>query len=96
MSNNAPERPSLIFDEVDAGVGGLTLNRVADSLERLADSRQMLLITHWPQLASRARRHFVVEKEIRDGQTFTRCFRLGNDDIPRELARMSGSETTPA
>ena len=62
MSKNAPERPSLIFDEVDAGVGGLTLNRVADSLERLADSRQMLLITHWPQLASRARRHFVVEK----------------------------------
>ena len=95
MSKNAPERPSLIFDEVDAGVGGLTLNRVADSLEKLAESRQMLLITHWPQLASRARRHFVVEKEVRDGQTYTLCSRLASDDIPKELARMAGSEGSP-
>lgn len=92
MSKNAPERPSLIFDEVDAGVGGLTLNRVADSLEKLAGNRQMLLITHWPQLASRAGRHFVVSKEVSDGQTYTRCVRLDKKAIPQELARMSGSE----
>ena len=92
MSKNAPERPSLIFDEVDAGVGGLTLNRVADSLEKLAANRQMLLITHWPQLASRAERHFVVQKEIKAGQTYTRCDRLEKNAIPKELARMAGSE----
>lgn len=95
MSKNAPERPSLIFDEVDAGVGGLTLNRVADSLEKLAASRQMLLITHWPQLASRAGRHFVVRKEVREGRTYTGCVRLDKKDIAKELARMAGSEEMP-
>lgn len=92
MSKSTPERPTLIFDEVDSGVGGLTLNRVADSLARLADARQMLLITHWPQLAARAQRHFVVRKEVDDGQTYTRCTRLEQTDIPTELARMAGSE----
>ena len=91
MSKNAAERPTLIFDEVDAGVGGLTLNRVADSLERLASARQMLLITHWPQLASRAGRHFVVQKDVIDGQTYTRCSRLEARDIPAELSRMAGT-----
>jgi DNA repair protein RecN (Recombination protein N) len=91
MSKNAAERPTLIFDEVDSGVGGRTLNRVADSLERLAAFRQMLLITHWPQLAARAKRHFVVEKEVIDGQTYTRCTRLAPSDIPAELSRMSGT-----
>ena len=91
MSKNASERPTLIFDEVDSGVGGLTLSRVADRLEKLADSRQMLLITHWPQLATRAKRHFVVEKEVIDGQTYTRCTWLAPSDIPAELSRMSGT-----
>lgn len=91
MSKNTSERPTLIFDEVDSGVGGLTLNRVADSLQKLAASRQMLLITHWPQLASRAGRHFVVEKEVLDGQTYTRCTRLAPADISAELSRMSGT-----
>lgn len=95
MSKTAPERPTLIFDEVDAGVGGLTLNRVAESLARLASMRQMLLITHWPQLAARAERHFTVQKEVRDGQTYTRCALLESGDIPAELARMSGTEDAP-
>lgn len=92
MSKATPERPTLIFDEVDSGVGGLTLNRVADSLAKLAAARQMLLITHWPQLASRAERHFVVKKEVADGQTYTRCQRLSTEEITGELARMTGRE----
>lgn len=92
MSKTTSERPTLIFDEVDAGVGGMTLNRVADSLSRLAESRQMLLITHWPQLASRAERHFTVHKEVVDDQTYTRCERLATGAIDRELARMAGKE----
>lgn len=92
MSKATLEKPTLIFDEVDSGVGGITLNRVAESLARLASSRQMLLITHWPQLASRAERHFVVQKDVVGGQTYTRCFRLEAKDVPAELARMAGSE----
>lgn len=86
------EEATLIFDEVDAGVGGLTLNKVAEQLEALATRRQMLLITHWPQLASRAVRHFRVTKEVRDGNTFTQCSRLDKQERESELARMVGIE----
>lgn len=86
------EEATLVFDEVDAGVGGLTLNKVAERLEDLASRRQMLLITHWPQLASRAKRHFQVVKEVRGDETFTLCNRLDASDKDAELARMSGIE----
>ena len=87
------EEATLIFDEVDAGVGGLTLNKVAERLEVLAQHRQMLLITHWPQLASRALRHFRVTKQVKDGKTFTQCLRLDEGERKTELARMAGIES---
>lgn len=87
------EEATLIFDEVDAGVGGLTLNKVAERLETLAQRRQMLLITHWPQLASRAFRHFRVTKQVKDGKTFTQCIRLDERERKTELARMAGIES---
>jgi DNA repair protein RecN (Recombination protein N) len=83
---------TLIFDEVDAGVGGITLNRVADRLAQLAGQRQMLLITHWPQLATRAQRHFQVSKTIQDGKTFTLCAHLDDAARKEELDRMAGIE----
>ena len=86
------EDATLIFDEVDAGVGGLTLNRVADRLAALSARRQMLIITHWPQLAARAERHFRVMKEEDGDETFTRCEILDADARSIELARMSGRE----
>lgn len=86
------EDATLIFDEVDAGVGGMTLNRVADRLAELSARRQMLIITHWPQLAARAERHFRVTKEEMGDETFTRCEMLGADAREAELARMSGRE----
>lgn len=86
------EEATLIFDEVDAGVGGITLNRVAERLDRLAGRRQMLLITHWPQLAARAERHFRVTKEVIGDETFTRCQRLAGEERDAELARMAGRE----
>lgn len=86
------EGATLIFDEVDAGVGGITLNRVAERLEQLAERRQMLLITHWPQLAARAERHFRVTKEVLGDETFTRCQRLRDEERDAELARMAGHE----
>ncbi len=84
------ETATLIFDEVDSGVGGLTLNRVSDRLAALAERRQVILITHWPQLAARAGRHFQVSKEVADNATFTLCRRLDGEEIRLELARMAG------
>ena len=84
------EGATFIFDEVDAGVGGMTLNKLAEKLYALAETRQMLLITHWPQLAARARRHFQIVKVVRDGSTFTLCSPLSKADRHTELARMAG------
>jgi DNA repair protein RecN (Recombination protein N) len=84
------EHATLIFDEVDAGIGGLTLMRLADRLEKLAAERQVLLVTHWPQLAARAERHFLVSKDVLEEETFTLCKRLDADAIRLELARMGG------
>lgn len=84
------EGATFIFDEVDAGVGGLTLNKLAEKLSALAASRQMLLITHWPQLAVRARKHFQIVKTVRAGATFTLCAPLDPAARHAELARMAG------
>ena len=84
------ESATCIFDEVDAGVGGLTLNKLAEKLENLAKQRQMLVITHWPQLAARAQKHFQISKTIRDNATFTTCVPLDARQRHAELVRMAG------
>lgn len=84
------ESATYIFDEVDAGVGGLTLNKLAEKLENLAKQRQMLVITHWPQLAARAQKHFQISKTIRDNATFTTCVPLDARQCHAELVRMAG------
>ena len=84
------ESATYIFDEVDAGVGGLTLNKLAEKLENLAKQRQMLVITHWPQLAARAQKHFQISKTIRDNATFTTCVPLDARQRHAELLRMAG------
>lgn len=90
LARRMEEAPVLIFDEVDSGVGGITLNRVADKLRRLGEDRQIILITHWPSLAATARRHFFVKKEVIDGETYTRCHQLKNEEVLDEIARMGG------
>lgn len=84
------EDATYIFDEVDAGVGGMTLNKLADRLEALAGKHQMLLITHWPQLAARAQKHFQITKVVREAATYTLCSPLGTEGRRDELARMAG------
>lgn len=81
---------TFIFDEVDAGVGGLTLNKLADKLVNLAKRNQVILITHWPQLAARAQKHFNIVKIVKAGQTFTLCSPLAQPERKEELARMAG------
>jgi DNA repair protein RecN (Recombination protein N) len=79
-----------LFDEVDAGIGGITLNQVGDRIRSLADRQQVLLISHWPQLASLADQHFQVSKEVVSGETYTQCQLLSDQEIAQELARMAG------
>jgi DNA repair protein RecN (Recombination protein N) len=80
---------TLVFDEIDAGIGGVTAHAVAATLQRLAERAQVLTITHLPQIASVAERHFRVEK-IPGDPTHTRIEEL--DELLRreEIERMAG------
>ncbi|WP_027370223.1 DNA repair protein RecN [Desulfovermiculus halophilus] len=84
------EFPTLLFDEVDAGIGGLILGQVGRRIQELARHHQVILISHWPQLASLAECHFKVYKEIEEEQTFTFCTRLQGREVEQELSRMAG------
>jgi DNA repair protein RecN (Recombination protein N) len=84
------ELPALLFDEVDAGVGGLTLNRLGERLAELAGRQQVILITHWPQLAVLAGHHFSVCKDVAGELATVQCRRIEGSDIEAELARMAG------
>jgi DNA repair protein RecN (Recombination protein N) len=80
---------TIVFDEIDAGIGGETAHRVADTLRRLATRAQVVTITHLPQIASVADRHFRVEK-IPGDPTHTRIELLGETERREELQRMLG------
>lgn len=82
---------TLVFDEIDAGIGGVTAHRVAETLARLAAHAQVLTITHLPQIASAAERHFRVEKVPGD-PTHTHIDRLDERERKTELERMLGGE----
>ena len=81
--------PTIVFDEIDAGIGGRTAHAVADALARLADRAQILTITHLPQIARPAEAHFRVEKVPGD-PTHTRIGRLSEGERREELERMLG------
>ncbi|MBI3596348.1 MAG: DNA repair protein RecN [Nitrospirae bacterium] len=88
--------PTLIFDEVDAGIGGGVAEVVGQRLKELARHRQVLCITHLPQIASQAALHFTVEKLLSNGRTVTKIKRLEKEDRVEEIARMlGGRELTP-
>jgi len=80
---------TMVFDEIDAGIGGETAHRVADTLHRLAERAQVVTITHLPQIASVAERHFRVEK-IAGDPTHTRINLLNDAERRDELQRMLG------
>ncbi len=83
----------IVFDEVDAGIGGATAERVGRVLAELATEHQVLCITHLPQIAAFADRHFVVRKEAKGGRTRTRVAEVRDEARVDELARMAGGET---
>ena len=80
---------TMVFDEIDAGIGGETAHRVAETLRRLAERAQVITITHLPQIASVAERHFRVEK-IPGDPTHTRIESLDETARREELQRMLG------
>ncbi|MBI5015616.1 MAG: DNA repair protein RecN [Deltaproteobacteria bacterium] len=81
---------TLVFDEVDAGIGGTVADAVGDRLAALAGACQVVCITHLPQIACRATHHWSVEKQEAGGRTVTRVRALGPEDRVDELARMLG------
>lgn len=84
--------PTLVFDEIDAGIGGRVAVQVADNLRAVAQDHQVFVITHLPQIAARATHHLLVEKVEREGTTLTRVSELGRDERVKELARMLGGD----
>jgi DNA repair protein RecN (Recombination protein N) len=90
------EIPILIFDEVDANVGGETAGQVGRKLRGLGRSHQVLCITHLPQVAAQGQSHFAVEKRVKQNRTLTELTRLEGPARQRELARMLGGQTEAA
>lgn len=89
--------PTLVFDEVDAGVGGRVALQVGEKMREVAGSHQVFAITHLPQIASRATVHLLVSKQDRaDGRTATEVTALGDDQRVREIARMLGGDPESA
>ena len=87
---------ALIFDEIDTGVSGIAAQRVAEKLASLAKNKQVLCVTHLPQIAAMAEHQYLVEKRERDGRTYTDIRLLDREGRKQELARLSGGgEITP-
>jgi DNA repair protein RecN (Recombination protein N) len=88
--------PTLVFDEVDAGIGGQTARAVGEQLRELAAGRQVLCITHLPQIASLADRHFTIVKDTSGETARTTVTELRKADVVGELVRMLGADREDA
>lgn len=90
------EIPVLVFDEVDANVGGETANAVGEKMKQIAAKRQVFCITHLPQVAAPADAHYVVTKLVKDGRTISEITLLDKKSRVTELARMLGGQSDAA
>ena len=90
----AGESRTLVFDEVDAGVGGQTARAVGERLRALGEGRQVLCITHLPQIAALASAHFRIEKSAETDTALTTVEALEGDGVVEELCRMLGAEAS--
>jgi DNA repair protein RecN (Recombination protein N) len=96
MKNVLAEKDSvetLIFDEVDTGVSGRAAQKVAEKLRSVARTKQVLCVTHLPQIAALANTHLLIAKAERDGRTYTSVTPLDIEGRKRELARIIGGAT---
>src|SRR6185503_10230695 len=90
------EVPVLIFDEVDANVGGETANAVGEKMKQIARTHQVLCITHLAPVAAQADAHFVVTKQVKDGRTISEITLLDKKSRVTELTRMLGGQSDAA
>jgi DNA repair protein RecN (Recombination protein N) len=90
------EIPVLIFDEVDANIGGETANAVGEKMRQIATKHQVLCITHLPQVAAPADAHYVVTKQVKDGRSISEIALLGKKERVTELTRMLGGQSEAA
>jgi len=87
---------TLVFDEVDAGIGGAAADAVGARLQALGDRFQVLCVTHLPQIAARGTSHLHIAKEVRDGRTITTLARLTDESREQEIATMiAGQGASP-
>jgi DNA repair protein RecN (Recombination protein N) len=93
LSVTAGTGPALVFDEVDAGIGGRAADDVGRKLQKLGRDAQVLCITHLPQIAACAGAHYQVSKNVREGRTVTAVHRLAERERAEELARMMAGGT---
>ncbi len=84
--------PSMVFDEVDAGVSGIAAQRVGEKLANLSAEKQVICITHLPQIAAMADHHYLIEKSVSGGKTRTSVTVLDPEGSSREIARMHGGD----
>jgi len=84
--------PTVIFDEVDVGIGGIAANMVGEKLSALAKKRQVICITHLPQIASQRGRHFKVDKVVENGRTLSHVVPLDDNGRVEEISRMLGGD----
>ncbi len=88
--SEAADTPTLIFDEIDVGISGITAEKVGNMMHRLSESRQIISITHLPQIAAEADTAYVIEKEVVGDKTITGIRRLDDEGRVMELARLLG------
>ena len=87
---------TMIFDEIDTGVSGIAAQRVGEKLYSVSKGKQVMCVTHLPQIAAMADSHFVISKEERQGRTFTQVRPLDTEGRKRELARLHGGDNITA
>ncbi|MEN9302732.1 MAG: hypothetical protein RL264_1161 [Bacteroidota bacterium] len=89
--------PTVLFDEIDTGVSGDVAEKIGLLLKKMGSTRQLIAISHLPQVVAKANSHLRVEKQVIDGQTATRVLALNSEDSVQEIARLlSGSTITDA
>ena len=93
---NEDQVPVLVFDEVDANIGGETAHVVGEKMQQIAQKRQVLCITHLPQVAAPAAAHYVVTKQVKDERTISQIDLVEGEEQVTELARMLGGQTRAA
>lgn len=90
------DRETLVFDEIDSGVSGVAAQRVGEKLAKLSKTRQVICVTHLPQIAAMADTHFLINKSESVERTFTEVTKLDHEGRKRELARLHGGENISA